>query len=106
MLASVAEWLRHRVGTRKVPGSNPGVRTAYTCSHQPTQLSILWGLVNGYQGYSIWGTQGVGPHQLHQELPDPQPALTNKCGLLACIQHHLQPQSLPFFYMKQMSTFS
>ena len=100
MMASVAERLRHRVGTWKVPGSNPGVSTAYTCSHQPTQLPILPGSVNGCQGYSIWGTQGAGPHQLYQELPDPQPALTNKCGLLACIQHHLQPQSLPLFHIK------
>ena len=30
---SVAERLRHRVGTRKALGWNPVVRTAYICSH-------------------------------------------------------------------------
>ena len=37
---SVAERFRHRFGTQEVPGSNPVVGTAYTCSHEPTQLSI------------------------------------------------------------------
>ena len=53
IVVSVAEWLRRRVGTRKVPSSNAVVGTAYTCSHQPTQLSILSGSVNEYPGYSF-----------------------------------------------------
>ena len=51
----VAEWLRHRVGTgtQKVPGLNPVIGTAYTPSHQSTQLSIPSGSVNEYPGYSF-----------------------------------------------------
>ena len=49
----VAEWLRRRVGTRKVPGSNPVVGTAYTHSHQSTHLSTPSGSVNEYPGYSF-----------------------------------------------------
>ena len=33
VVVSVAERLKHRFGTREVPGSNPLVGTAYTCSH-------------------------------------------------------------------------
>ena len=51
-VVSVAERLRHSFGKREVPGSNPLVGTAYTCSHQPTQLSIS-GSVNEYPGYSF-----------------------------------------------------
>ena len=50
VVVSVVERLRHRFGTRGgggVPGSDPLVGTAYTCSHQPTQLSIS-GSVNEY----------------------------------------------------------
>ena len=47
VVVSVTERLRRRFGTREVPGSNPLVRTAYTCSNQPTQLSIS-GSVNEY----------------------------------------------------------
>ena len=54
-VVSVAERLRCIVGTRKVPGSNPVVGTAYTHSHK--QLSIPLGLVNEYHGYSFLGTQ-------------------------------------------------
>ena len=49
---SVTERLRCKFGTQEVPGSNPLVRTAYICSHQPTQLSIS-GSVNEYPGYSF-----------------------------------------------------
>ena len=52
VVVSVIERLRRRFGTREVLGSNPLVRTAYTCSHQPTQLSIS-GSVNEYPGYSF-----------------------------------------------------
>ena len=52
-VVSAAEWLRRKVGTRKVPGSNLVAATAYTSSHQSNQLSILPGSVNVYQGYSF-----------------------------------------------------
>ena len=53
VVGSVAERLRHRFGTLEVPGSNPLVGTAYTCSHhQPAQLSIS-GSINEYPGYSF-----------------------------------------------------
>ena len=42
-VVSVAERLRRRVGMQKVPGSIQVVGTAFTRSHQPTQLSILLG---------------------------------------------------------------
>ena len=53
LVVSVAKRLRRRVGMRKIPGSIPVVGTALTCSHQPTQLSILLGSANEYQGYSF-----------------------------------------------------
>ena len=46
---SVTERLKCKFGTREVPGSNPLVRTAYICGHQPTQLSIS-GSVNECPG--------------------------------------------------------
>ena len=52
LVVSVVEQLRHRFGTQEVPGLNPLVGTAYTCSHQPTQLSIS-GSENEYPGYSF-----------------------------------------------------
>ena len=50
-MVSVAKQLRCRVGTRKIPGSNPVVETAYKRSQQSTQLSILSESVNEYPGY-------------------------------------------------------
>ena len=52
VVVSMTEQLRHGFGTREVTGSNPLVRTAYICSHQPTQLSIS-GSVNEHPGYSF-----------------------------------------------------
>ena len=86
VVVSVAERLRHRFGTREVPGSNPLVGPAYTCSHQPTQLSIS-GSVNEYPGYSFQNIT-LGPQSRRSTsavyLPIYQPALTNKQCLLAC----------------------
>ena len=50
----MAERLRRRVATRKVPCSNPVVETAFTRIHQ---LSIASGSVKSIRsGISIWGT--------------------------------------------------
>ena len=82
----MTERLRCRFGTREVPGLNPLIRTAYTCSHQPTQLSIS-GSVNEHPGYSFQNiTLGPPSHRSTSavKLPIYQPALTNKHCLLAC----------------------
>ena len=53
-VVSVAKQLRWGVRMWKVLGLIPVIRTAFTHSHQPTQLFILLGLVNEYQGYSFY----------------------------------------------------
>ena len=53
VVVNVAERLRHRFATREVPGSDLVVGNAYTCSNQPTQLSIPSESVNEYPGYSF-----------------------------------------------------
>ena len=86
VVVSVTERLRCRFGTREVPGSNPLIRIACTCSHQPTQLSIS-GSVNEYPGYSFQNIT-LGPPSRRStsavKLPINQPALTTKHCLLAC----------------------
>ena len=74
-------------------GFVPVVGTAFTRSHQPTQLSILSGSVNEYQGYSFYNidldTQAVDPHQL---IVASLPNLRQQINI-ACLQSRLSELS-------------